>query len=135
MRTLTRHKYKQDLTKKGVKTTVNCGQFSFVSSEPSLEMKLSNHRIWTYSETWLSLSKDLEVQTFADVEQVQSEMSTYNVMPELFANVTTQLVNGIGNTNEEEVKQSMEVCEKRVEEYSVTYEEKGKAKEEAKKEE
>ena len=61
-------------------------------------------------------------------------MSTYNVLPELFANVTTQLISGIGNADEEEVKQRMEVCEKRVEEYGATYEEKGKAEEEAKKE-
>ena len=44
---------------------------------------------------------------------MQILMSTYNVLPELFENVTTQLIGGLQIEDEEELKQGTEDCEKR----------------------
>ena len=43
----------------------------------------------------MSLSKDLEVQSFDDVKNIQDEMSRYNVKPELFTAVTNKLLAAI----------------------------------------
>ena len=49
------------------------------------------------------------------------------MLPELFENVTNQLFGGIANEDEEEVKKGTEECEKRIAEYTSTYEAKDHA--------
>lgn len=38
---------------------------------PCLEAQLRNHRIWSFQEMWLGLSKDLEVNTFLGIHFLQ----------------------------------------------------------------
>ena len=60
---------------------------------PCLEAQLKSHRIWTFPEIWIGLSKDMEITTLLGVHFFQDQMASYEVEPDLLENVTLQLVN------------------------------------------
>ena len=62
---------------------------------PCLEAQLKSHRIWSFAEVWLGLSKDLEVNTMLGIHFLQDQMASYEVEPALLEQVTLQLVKEI----------------------------------------
>ena len=62
---------------------------------PCLEAQLRTHRIWTYEEVWLGLSKDFEVNTFLGIHFLQDQMASYEVDPTLLLSVTQTLVSEV----------------------------------------
>ena len=65
------------------------------ATEPCLEVRLNCHKIWSYEQVWLCLSKDYGEQSCAGVQHIQDEMAAYEVKPELFEAVTARLTQEI----------------------------------------
>ena len=59
---------------------------------PCLEAQLKTHRIWTYPQTWLSLSQQLDITTILGIHFLQDQMSLYEIEPDLMEKVALQLV-------------------------------------------
>ena len=59
---------------------------------PCLEAQLKSHRIWSYSDIWLGLSKDLEITNILAVHFFQDQMASYEVEPALLREITLYLV-------------------------------------------
>ena len=59
---------------------------------PSLEAQLKNHRIWSFTEVWLGLSRDLEITTMLGIHFLQDQMASYEIEPDLLEKVTLKLV-------------------------------------------
>ena len=59
---------------------------------PCLEAQLKSHRIWTYPDIWLGLSKDLEITNILAIHFFQDQMASYEVEPALLREITLHLV-------------------------------------------
>lgn len=46
---------------------------------PCLESQLTHHRIWSFVEVWMGISKDLEISTFGMIQFFQDQMANYEV--------------------------------------------------------
>ena len=87
---------------------------------PCLENQLKGHKIWSYQQTWMCLSKDLEVQAYEDIKHMQNEMAGYKVNPTLFETITNKLLEEeIKCEDEEEAKQKKEECIRRIDMYKI----------------
>ena len=128
IKALTRQYFKQSMPQRN-----KAGPYSLPpATEPCLEMKLKCHKIWSYDQVWLCLSKDHEEQpSFAGAKHIQDEMAAYEVRPELFEAVSVKLTSEISDNDEEEATKQREECAESIAKYKVTYEEKEKEKEDA----
>ena len=59
---------------------------------PCLESQLTHHRIWSFVEVWMGISKDLEISTFGMIQFFQDQMANYEVQPVLLEHVTLKLI-------------------------------------------
>lgn len=62
---------------------------------PCLENTLKNHKVWTYAQVWLHLSKSLEVNTTLGIQFLQDQMASYEINPDLFEKVSLLLKESI----------------------------------------
>ena len=98
LRTVTQHYFMQ------VPQKQSQASMAPIMMAPCLEQTLKNHRIWTFAQVWLHLSKSLDVNTTLGIQFLQDQMASYEVEPDLFEKVSLLLKKEIKSRKSESSK-------------------------------